>query len=189
MSKNPNPQGKGVVPVLADLARHRGQWLAAPAKAVEQVSAELFTSLFVLGSEFRFRPVPGRDYFLYRKPEKFWLSLLGPSHWSDDVAGGYVGRCVLQPDMTWTLALSADAAEDQDFIRQLDEARAEFDERLDRCPSVEAALPEFERERGYYKRVLSFALGHSLGGSLSRAGLTGLTFQQARAALGSDSDS
>ncbi|MEN8820448.1 MAG: DUF2452 domain-containing protein [Abyssibacter sp.] len=184
MPKHPNPQGKGLVPVLADLSQHRGQWLAAPAKAVEQVSAELFTSLFVLGSQFGFRPVVGRTYFLYRKPDKFWLSMLGPEHWSEAVAGVFIGRCILQNDMTWTLALSDAASTDTAFMQQLDEARADFDTRLRQAAQVEDALPEFARERSYYKRVLSFALGHSLGASLSRAGLAGLSYDQACAALG-----
>ena len=46
MPENPNPQGKGQVPVLAALAEGQRAAAAAPAKHVEQVSVELFTSLF-----------------------------------------------------------------------------------------------------------------------------------------------
>ena len=59
-SKNPNPQGKGLVPVLDSITASRTT-VSVPPKHIEQISSELFTSLFVLHSQFQFKPVVGKS--------------------------------------------------------------------------------------------------------------------------------
>ena len=110
MSENPNPQGKGLSPILATLEESRAAAAAVPPKHIEQVSTELFTSLFVLESDFRFKPTPGRSYWLYHKRGRFWLSLIPPGEWDETDYGRYIGECSLQPDMTWTLLLADEVA-------------------------------------------------------------------------------
>ena len=65
MKKQPNPQGKGLVPILESLAESRALTSIVP-KHIEQISSELFTSLFVLHSQFHFKPVVGKHYWLYQ---------------------------------------------------------------------------------------------------------------------------
>ncbi|MDH4027401.1 MAG: hypothetical protein OEU95_01040 [Nitrospirota bacterium] len=49
MNNDPNPQGKGLVPVLNDVASSRAKIDILPRK-IDQIAGELFTSVFVLGS-------------------------------------------------------------------------------------------------------------------------------------------
>lgn len=188
MSKNPNPQGKGNLPVLAALTESRRAVATVPPKRVEQVSTELFTSLFVLASDFRFRPVPGRPYWMYRKPGRFWLALSPPEQVSEDVYGRYIGRCELQPDMTWTLELSEAAAADPEFLALLEARRAQLDSELEGVGTLDEILPKFRGEMPFYQRVFAYALAHSLGISMDRSGIRDLTYEQALGALTYDGD-
>lgn len=120
---NPNPQGKGLVPVLAALAQANQQVRIVP-KHVEQLSVELFTSLFVLESRFQFKPVRGRHYWLYRYGERFQLSLLAPAQWSTPTFDLVIGCCELHDDLAWTLELTAEAAQDSAFLAYLQHRRA-----------------------------------------------------------------
>lgn len=188
MSKNPNPQGKGGAPVLATLNEQRAAVAAVPAKHIEQVSTELFTSLFVLESDFRFKPVPGKRYFLYRKPDRFWLSIIPPGEWSETVSGRFIGTCELQADMTWTLELADEVAQDEAFLGFLEAKRAEFEQRLSEAETVDEVLPVHESRFSFYRRAFAFALARSLGTSMERAGISGLSYDEARGLLGHDAE-
>ena len=188
MSKNPNPQGKGQVPVLAALAEGRTAALHVPAKRIEQVSTELFTSLFILESEFRFKPVPGRPYWLYRKDGAFRLSIIPPHGWYEQVSGRYIGECQLQDDMTWTLELAEDVAEDAEFLNFLEEKRKAFERDLSEAESVEDALPRFKANFPFYQRVFAFALSSSLDASMDKSGIKGLSYEEALGQITDQSD-
>lgn len=183
--KNPNPQGKGLVPVLAALS-DAGRSIVVPPKQVQQVSGELFTSLFVLGSRFGFKPVVGRSYWLYRRAGEFELSLLAPAQWSAVVYGQYIGVCELHADLTWTLTLSEAALADQLLMREIGERRAAFDEELQSAESVDDVLPVFKEELPFYQRVFASALAGSLGASMQSAGIRGLSYQEAMGLLEAD---
>lgn len=183
MPENPNPQGKGGSPVLSTLDEQRGQAAWAPPKPIDQVATELFTSLFVLESEFRFKPVPGKRYFLYRKPEHFWLSLTPPRMIGESVAGRFIGHCMLQRDMTWTLELADAVANDDDFIAYLEQRRAAFEQRLQAAETVDEVLPVYKRGFAFYRRASAFAVAHSLGRSMQRSGIGGLSYDEARGLL------
>lgn len=188
MSKNPNPQGKGGSQVLATLSEGRAGLAQVPPKHIEQVSTELFTSLFVLESEFRFKPVPDKPYFLYRESEHFWLGLTPPSMLGESVAGRFIGTCVLQRDMTWTLELDAAVAADAAFMRDLERQRAAFDHRLAAAETVDEVLPHYERGFAFYRRAGAFALAYSLGHSMTQSGISGLSYDEARGLIGHDGD-
>jgi hypothetical protein len=186
MSKMPNPQGKGLVPLLDSLAACRPQ-IDVPAKRIEQVTRELFTSLFVLESEFQFRPVVGRGYWLYRKGERFRLSLVAPREWAgNELFGEPVGECVLQPDLTWTLLLTEAAAAERGLLATIDRRRQALEQRLRDAQTVTSALPVFEAQLPFYQRALAAGLAHSLGISLQRGGLAALSYERALLALGND---
>ena len=182
MNRQPNPQGKGLTPVLDSLTQSRTQ-LSLPAKRVDQISSELFTSLFVLHSDFAFKPVPGRRYCLYRKSERFRLSLITPREWGDARFGQYIGECVLQPDLTWTLHFDAQAARDRELLRLIEARREAFERRLDAAETLDSVLPVFDASLPFYRRVYAAALAHSLGVSMRNSGIHGLSYQQAQALL------
>lgn len=183
MSKNPNPQGKGGSPVLATLDAQRAGLAAVPAKHIEQVATELFTSLFVLESDFRFKPVIGKPYYLYQQGERFWLGLSPPRMMRESVAGRFIGTCELQPDMTWTLELAEDVAADPTFMAYIEQKRAAFEQRLDEAETVDDVLPVHERRFAFYRRASAFAVAHSLGRSMTQAGISGLSYDEARGLL------
>ncbi|MFV8834446.1 DUF2452 domain-containing protein [Aquisalimonas sp.] len=189
MSDNPNPQGKGQVPVLAALTENQHATAAVPPKHIEQVSVELFTSLFVLESDFSFKPVPGNTYWLYQKEGRFWLSPVPPQEWSPTVYGRYIGECQLQTDMSWTLMLAEDVAEDRAFLAYLEDKRARFEETLESAETLDDALPVHESRLPFYQRAFAYALAHSLGTSMERSGIRALSYNEARGLLTHQPDS
>lgn len=188
MSKNPNPQGKGGSLVLATLEQHRDTAYQVAPKQIDQVTTELFTSLFVLDSDFRFQPVPNKTYFLYQKTTGYWLALTPPAMISESVGGRFIGHCVLRPDMTWTLELTAAVAADEEFMTALAARRAAFEQRLQAAERVADVLPVYERHLPFYSRASAFAVARSLDHSMTGAGIQGLSYDEARAAIGHDPD-
>lgn len=183
MTKNPNPDGKGGSLVLATLNEARGGQADARAKHIEQVATELFTSMFVLEAEFRFQPVPGKRYHLYRQPERFWLGIAPPEMLGEAVAGRFIGICVLQNDLTWTLELADEVAADEDFMAWLAARRAAFDQHLDEAETVDDLLPNYESRFSFYRRASAFGVAHSLSRSMTAAGISGLSYDEARGLL------
>lgn len=186
MDKQPNPQGKGGSQVLTTLDAQRTAAAAAPPKAVDQISTELFTSLFVLESDFRFQPVANTAYYLYRQHSGYWLGLTPPRMIGESVGGRFIGTCVLQQDMTWTLELAEDVAADADFMAQLSTRRARFEKRLQAADTVDQILPVYERGFAFYRRAAAFAVAYSLKRSMAGAGIAGLSYNEARAQIGHD---
>jgi hypothetical protein len=180
--KTPNPQGKGLVPVLDSLAASRPT-AAVPPKHIEQISSELFTSLFVLHSQFQFKPVIGKPYWLYRKDRAFKLSLISPEEWRGGF-GQYIGECQLQSDITWTLKLDEQAARDARLMQLIAARRAEFEANLQAADNLEHILPVFDTTLPFYQRVFASALAHSLGMSMQKSGIAGLPYHKAIKLLG-----
>lgn len=187
MPDNPNPDGKGASMVLATLDEARGGLAVAAPKQIDQVATELFTSLFVLESEFRFKPVVGKTYYLYRQPERFWLGLTPPDMLGETVAGRFIGHCVLQPDMTWTLALAEAVAADDEFMAWLAAKRAAFERRLGDAETVDDILPVYESRLSFYRRASAFGVAHSLSRSMTASGISGLSYDEARGLLTDES--
>ena len=73
------------------------------AKPQPQVLAEFFTSMLVLAAHFKYKPAVGVENHLYWIDDAWSLSLIAPNQWSDKRRAGFVGTCVLQQDMTWTI--------------------------------------------------------------------------------------
>lgn len=176
--RNPNPQGKGMVPVLAALG-NAGSGLCVVPKQVERMAAELFTSMFVLESRFSFKPVRGRKYWLYRYGEYFQLSPLFPQQWSTPTFDRVIGCCELHDDLAWTLELSEDAARDTDFLALIRERRERFEQALQASETLAVALPVYVASLPFYQRVFASALASSLGKSLQLSGIAQLNYQQA----------
>lgn len=182
MMKNPNPQGKGLVPVLDCLAASRVRIAVAP-KTVTEVANELFTSLFVLGSQFQFRPKVGEHYWLYRKNTKYRLSMIAPQEWGGDSFGEYIGECVLQADLTWTLQLGETASCDSELLASIAARREEFEQALQQAESLEDALPVYLPSLPFYSRVFAASLANSLRVSMQLSGIDQLAYAQAQGLL------
>lgn len=181
--KPANPQGKGNLPVLAELSALRQRLAVVPAKPAQQVANELFTALFVLDAQFAFRPVPGQPYFLYQKHGRHRLSLVSPERCGPVDFGRFIARCQLHDDMTWTLQLHEAVLADSAFMAKIEQRRAVFDAALEGASSMDALLPWHLGGSGFVQRACAFALAHSLGVSLDRNGLRQLRWDEAVAAL------
>ena len=166
--KNPNPQGKGVVPVLRDWATM--QRCAPAAKAPAVFLRDYCMSSLVLAARFRFKPVPGKAYFLYVMDNDWMLSLIAPHEWGERGPEAFLGECRLRPDMTWEIDTSecgegdvAALAKAQKFIEGFVETLAAQDAIVEHLPFYVAGLP-------YYQRLLATALAASLQRSLPGSG-------------------
>ena len=182
MPENPNPQGKGAVIVLNALNDHKFS-CEVPPKQITQVEMELFTSMFVLQSDIKFNPVVRRSYWLYQHNDGYKLSLIAPEEWTRPYRGAFIGECVLQDDRTWTLALSSSMANDQSFLKMIEERRKRFMSSLDSAETLEEGLPEYDTTFSFYAKVLSYSLGRSLKHSMRLSGIHQLSYKQARGLL------
>ena len=182
MNKPANPQGKGCVAVLDSLQQAKNL-LPVVAKPIQQISSELFTSMFVLNSEIRFKPVPKQTYWLYCKNQRYQLSLIAPDQWQPAQYGRFIGATELQSDLTWTLQLADDCANDTVFMQSIAEQRAQLEARWQQAEKVEDVLPVYVQSLPYYARVMAAALAYSLNLSMHKSGIAGLNLQQAQLAL------
>jgi hypothetical protein len=165
--KNPNPQGKGLVPMLRD-------WQSVQPAVRGQKSAADFlrdycVSSLVLGAQFRFKPVVGVTYFLYSAGQDWMLSLVGPQEWGQRMPGEYLAMCRLRPDMTWEMEAAALDAHSPALERARQFIRG-FVDMLAAQESIAEHLPFYARELPYYQRLLATALASSLQRSLPHTG-------------------
>jgi len=182
MLKPANPQGKGTVALLDSLQQAKKQ-LKVSAKNIHQISSDLFTSLFILNSQICFKPTARQTYWLYHKNNQYRLSLIAPEQWMPAQYGRFIGACELQIDLTWTLDLSDDCANDQAFIQEIAQQRLQLEEKLQLAEKIDDVLPVYLETLPFYSRVLASGLAYSLKQSMQLGGISGLSFQQAKKAL------
>jgi hypothetical protein len=175
---NPNPQGKGLRPVLDSLNEFK-QGCFVQHKHINQISTELFTSLLILESRIRFKPVLEKPYWLYQKNGQYHLSLIHPQQWSYGQAGDYVGECRLHTDLTWSLVLSDEAVNNFALMASFNQRREQFDEQMSNARQLEDTLPVYISSFSYYSRVLASGLAHSLGSSMQLSGIAQLPYVEA----------
>lgn len=187
MSKPANPQGKGAVALLENLQQAKSR-LIAPAKNLQQISSDLFTSLFVLNCQIRFKPSRGQVYWLYFKDDQYRLSLIAPEQWAPSLSGRFIGACELQSDLTWTLELSSDCANDRNFLQEIADRRRQLEYKMQQAEKIDDVLPVYLETLPYYSRVLASALAYSLQQSMQKSGISGLNFRQAERLLADQSE-
>lgn len=178
MNTKANPQGKGLVPLLESLEDIRSLVSATP-KNIHQISSELFTSLFVLHSQFSFKPVIGKEYWLYENNRAFKLSLISPAEWGNSEFGKCVGKCILQTDLTWSLELDSRAMNDQALMSYIKSKRDEFEKAISKSESMVDALPVYIDELPYYQRIYASVLASSLKQSMIMSGIDTMSYQEA----------
>ena len=174
----PNPQGKGSLSLLRDL---NGSTHGIPIlpKDAKEVLTELFTSLFVLRSDFKFRPVVGRSYWLYHVQERFKLYQFSPEEWGNRAPGRWVGCCALGSDLTWSVEINPNLPEDSDLMTHIREQKQAWEEEVEKEDQMEDLLPEHLGDLPYHQRVMAYGLGKSLRASLEMSGQ--LTLQPSKA--------
>lgn len=176
MAINPNPQGKGLVPVLAAWEASRPTNIAP--KNAGRIISDYFTSLLVLSAEFSFKPLAGQHYYLYwrassRQQSPLLLSLIEPERNGAERLGLAMGQCQLQPDMTWSIRPSANMTDNPEIRRFLQHFQQQFIDNHDNDQSMEDNLPVFVTSLPFYRRMAALALSTSLKYSINSGKLQG----------------
>ena len=161
--KKPNPQGKGCVPVLQDWSVVRPP--VPEPKAPGDILRDYCLSALVLAANFRFRPVPGKSYFLYCSEQEWTLSLINPEEWGRAIPGEFVAECRLQADMTWQLEFGEVCADSpvRDRLQRFIEG---FSDSLRGQEALEESLPFYVSSLPYFQRMLATGLAVSLQHSI-----------------------
>jgi hypothetical protein len=169
--KSPNPQGKGNVTVLQDWGALRPRF--AEQKSAHSILTDYCLSALVLAAKFRFRPVPGKLYYLYNDEQQWSLSLIGPHEWGDTILGEFVASCRLETDMTWQLEFCQLRA-DSPALGRLEGFVEDFTSTLASQTSVIEELPFYVSNLPYYQRMLATGLAVSLQHSINETGIIAL---------------
>jgi hypothetical protein len=162
-----NPEGKGLNGFLLDWYRTEPRGVVV--KPRRQVLAEFFTSMLVLSARFKHKPAVGVLNYLYFVDDEWSLSLIAPDEWSRERRAGFVGTCVLHPDMTWTITPSELVGEDNDVSAAIARFYDAFAETLDNDLTLEEVLPFFVRRMPYWQRLHASALSRSIRGTITLA--------------------
>ena len=170
-----NPQGKGLVPVLAALDALR-PWQPSQ-KSGQAILRDFCLSALVLSARFDFRAVPEKSYYLYHSAKGWQLSLIGPKEWGEKLPGTWVACCELRTDMTWDVVLAPDVGADEGLVSALEAHLRGLVARLQDASSLEDALPVYEQHLPYQQRMMATALSSSLQTSLLLSGLSGQSGQ------------
>lgn len=160
-----NPEGKGLNGFLLDWYQSEPRGVVA--KPQRQVLAEFFTSMLVLCAKFKYQPAVGVPNYLYWIKGEWSLSLIAPNEWSDDRRRGFAGTCVLQPDMTWTIAPSDLLGEDNPASDAISRFYDAFADALDTDLTLEEILPFYVGKMPYYQRLYANALSRSIRGAVT----------------------
>jgi len=164
IQKISNPQGKGLVGITEDLRAFSP--LHVQAKNNLQWLADYFTSTLVLGAKYGFKPVVGKEYYLYYKGQDWKLSLIEPLAWRSHNPGIFFAECILSRDMSWSVVLDSDWQKHATLVQAVKELEHDFFESInDPAPLVDK-LPFFMRQLSYYQRLGANALARSLKQSL-----------------------
>jgi hypothetical protein len=171
MKKNPNPQGKGLVPVLDAWESVQPEGVAP--KSAPRLLADYLVSLLVLSAEFSFKPVPGNPYYLYWQEGQWQLSMISPQEWGHRQPGECLGECMLGFDMTWHLVPEPGQAISAGLQDEIKRFTALFGEQLASTELLEDTLPFYVRQLPFYRRLLATGLAASLQGSIRSGGQLG----------------
>lgn len=155
-----NTDGKGLNGFLLDW--YATQPRGVVAKPHRQVLSEFFTSMLVLSAQFKYKPTILADNYLYFDDGEWILSLIGPDEWSPGRRDSYVGTCVLQPDMTWTIEPSEKLHEDNKLTEAVGRFYDAFAEMFDADFTIEEILPFYVGKMPYYQRLYASALSRSI---------------------------
>lgn len=179
--RSPNPDGKSANGFLVDWQRTDPRGVTA--KSRRQVLAEFFTSMLVLSAKFRYEPAVGVPNYLYYVDGDWTLSLVGPDEWSGTRRAGFVGTCVLQADMTWTIEPAGALGGNPDAAAAVTRSFDAFADTLETDLTLEEILPAHVDGMPYFQRLYANALSRSLKATIVLGGQTSIRSRDWRALL------
>ncbi len=155
-----NLDGKGLNGFLLDW--HKSEPRGVVAKPRRQILSEFFTSMLVLSAQFKYEPAIGVDNYLYYRDGEWSLSLIGPDEWSPSRRDTFIGKCVLQQDMTWTIDPSDNLREENELSDAVGRFYDAFAEAFEVDCTLEEILPFYVGNLRYYQRLYASALARSI---------------------------
>ena len=164
-----NPQGKGITTLLQDWQQFQPE--ASASLSVPKLLAEYFSSLLVLSAHFSFKPVRGRDYYLYYCRDQWQLSMIEPEHWNEQKRGLYFGCCQLQSDMTWTINVTENFQQCPALQTALQAFQQQLASHLDNDTPIADTLPFYVEALPFYARLCATGLAKSLSLSFDTLGM------------------
>lgn len=169
-TKNPNPQGKGLVPVLQEISSRQSSAFAIQSKNLASTLHDYALSRLILCADFSFKPVINTPYFLYVKNDKLKLSLISPKEWRDERFGLYICRCTLEDSMLWRVADNNDDPRvAQHFLSAFDSLKDSLLSDLFQEDPLNSTLPYFDERLPFHRRVLANALATHLSRTIPSA--------------------
>ena len=163
--KNPNPQGKGLVPTLQALESVSN---GLPSKrGSDTIILDYLASALVLSARFTFKPVINTDYYLYWEQDCWQLSMVSPAEWGDRLTAKPVARCRLCDDLSWTLFPLDDQEPDPDVAEALLAFQTSFLSTIDTSAPLQDSLPFYEQSLPWYPRLMALGLAKTLQHSLA----------------------
>ncbi len=164
IQKISNPQGKGVAGVMQDLRAFSPMHVQAKTKL--QWLADYFTSTLVLGAKYGFKPVVGKEYYLYFKNQDWKLSLIEPHAWRSHNPGIYFAECILSNDMSWSVVLDPNWQGHAPLVKAIQLLEQAFFKSINDATPLVNKLPFYMEDLSYYQRLGANALARSLKKSL-----------------------
>lgn len=158
-STKPNPQGKGLVPVLQELESREVGVLKGESSSIIKTLQDYAISRVVLCAEFNFKPVFNKPYYLYVKDNVLKLSLIAPVEWGEFQFGTYVCQCSLELPLHWRIThqnTSKRATEELALAVSLLKETLLSDFFTDQ--PLESTLPFCDDRLPFHRRVLANAL-------------------------------
>lgn len=162
--KTPNPQGKGLVPVLAHL--HQLQPSPDQTSHPHAVLMRYLFSRLVLKARFAFQPTRGQRYTLYWYNETALLSMINPKEFGGEWPSRAVADCILCNDLTWECLHLYSASKLSEMAQLSPEIVNTNTPLKDTLPYYDASLP-------FNQRALAYGMSHGVAQQLHE--LTQLT--------------
>lgn len=169
-TKNPNPQGKGLVTVLQEIDSRQLVSNTTNNYSLTKTIQDYALSRLVLCTEFNFKPVPSKPYYLYVKDSTLKLSLVAPNEWRDSCFGFYICQCLLESTMLWTFSNKSDDPKALDYLAKAVEPLKDtlLSDLFSNKP-LEDTLPYYDERLPFHRRVLANALASQVANQIPNA--------------------
>lgn len=175
LEKTPNPQGKGLVPVLSHL-NHLQPSAELNSRPYDVLLRYLFSRL-VLRARFSFQPVRERQYTLYWHNDQAFLSMITPEEFGGDWPERAVADCRLCGDLTWQ-CLHLYSGDKLAYMAELSADALT----IDPAASLQDTLPFCDGDLPFNQRALAYGMSHGVASQLQ--GLTQLSIPALLSELG-----
>ncbi|WP_339338604.1 hypothetical protein [uncultured Oceanicoccus sp.] len=167
-SKQPNPQGKGLVPVLQALQPlHQ---LPAHDRSSKVWLHDYLAGALIVSAKFSFKPIINQTYYLYWHEDEWTLSMISPLEWGVRLQASPVASCVLRDDYSWQLSPHNSVAQNPEVLAALATFQAGFVDFIDTTTPLVDKLPFHQPNLPWYPRLMALGLAKTLQGSLARSG-------------------